>query len=162
MRKSSACELLGTLVLVAACAGDPDDRTPDAGRTRDAGQRNDSSASGDEDAEPGVEPDAAANPSGGSDAGSGLAGGASPYFSHGAFFLDDVSAAAKAANSDAAIKALRARGGFGNGDVFQIDFSIDVLSASASTEKKTFTTRTEANGLDDEFYTPEVIGRTNP
>jgi serine/threonine-protein kinase len=151
-------KLLGTLVLVAACEGDPDDRTPDAGRPRDAGQHNDSSAtsaSSEEDAAPGAEPDDASTPTTGMDASGSLGGGASPYFTHGAFFLDDVSGAAKAANSEAAIKALRARGGFGNGDVFQIDFSIDVLSASASTEKKTFTTRTEANGLDDEFYTPD-------
>jgi hypothetical protein len=39
--------------------------------------------------------------------------------------------------------------------VFQIDFSIDVLRAEASTDKRTFVTRTEANGFDDEFYSPD-------
>jgi serine/threonine-protein kinase len=150
-------KLLGTLVLLAACEGDPDDTTPDTGRRPDAGERMDASSSedGNEDAEA-VTGEDAASPSGG-DAGTSGAGtsGASPYFTKGAFFLDDVSAAPKAASSAAAIKGLRAHGGFGNGDVFQIDFSIDVLSANASTEKRTFITRTEANGLEDEFYTPD-------
>jgi hypothetical protein len=85
----------------------------------------------------------------------GVNGGKSPYFDQGAFFLDDVYDAQKSPQSDKAIAALRSRGGFGNGGVFQIDFSIDVLSATGSTPKREFITRTEDNGLDEEFYSPD-------
>src|SRR5262245_52604092 len=62
-----------------------------------------------------------------------------PYFSTPMFFNRDISGVAKATYTDATIAALRAAGGWGNGDVFQIDFSIEVLSADASTPKRTFT-----------------------
>lgn len=90
------------------------------------------------------------------DGGDSQALGSSAYFPAGSWFLEDVYDKAKAQSSDAAIKALRARGGFGNGDKFQIDLSIDVLTAEASTPKREFVTRTEANGFDyDEFYSPD-------
>ena len=60
---------------------------------------------------------------GGSDDVSGGPGG--PYFVDGAFFDQDVTGVTPAGNSAAIIGALRAAGGWGNGDVFQIDFSID-------------------------------------
>jgi len=88
--------------------------------------------------------------------GSSQARGVSAYFPAGSWFLQDVYESAKASNSDAAIRALRARGGFGNGDKFQIDLSIDVLSAEADAPKREFTQRTEDNGFDyDEFYSPD-------
>src|ERR1051326_791784 len=63
-----------------------------------------------------------------------------PYFTTQMFFNRDVSAAPKAANSASIISALRAAGGWGNGDNFAIDFSIDVLHSDASTPLRTFTT----------------------
>jgi len=62
----------------------------------------------------------------------------SVYGPAGAFFNQDVSGVAAAADSDAMIAALRSAGGWGNNDRFQIDFSLDVLTASASTPKRVF------------------------
>lgn len=77
----------------------------------------------------------------GDDGGGGgvVLGGGGPYFPQGAFFDQDVSAVAPAGNSDAIIAALRAAGGWGNGDTFQIDNSIDVLRVDGATPaKRTF------------------------
>jgi len=90
--------------------------------------------------------DAAVTPPGGGDDDAG--GTSGPYFETQMFFNRDVSASAPAANSDAIIASLRAAGGWGNGDTMQIDFSFDVLLASASTPVETFT----ATG---DFYTPD-------
>jgi serine/threonine-protein kinase len=46
------------------------------------------------------------------------------------------------------IAALRAAGGWGNGDKFQIDFSLEVLKADASSPMRTFTPT-------DDFYSPD-------
>src|SRR5690349_1041430 len=62
-----------------------------------------------------------------------FASGTGPYFNVPMFWNRDVSASPKATYSDATIAALRAAGGWGNGDTFQIDFSIDVLNAPAGT-----------------------------
>jgi hypothetical protein len=51
----------------------------------------------------------------------------------------DVSAVAKATQSDAIIAALDSLGGWGNGNVLQIDFSIILLSGDASTPRQTIT-----------------------
>ena len=48
----------------------------------------------------------------------------SPYAPAGAFFYQDVSGAPVAADSATIIAALRQAGGWGNGDRFQIDFSL--------------------------------------
>ena len=50
-----------------------------------------------------------------------------------------VEAVPKAAWSDAIIAALVAEGGWGNSNTIQIDFDLDVLTASASTPKQSFT-----------------------
>jgi serine/threonine-protein kinase len=72
-----------------------------------------------------------------------------PYFPQGAFWDQDVSGMAPAGNSDAIIGSLRSAGGWGNGDVFQIDFSIEVLRVDgASPAKRSF------NPTDD-FYEPD-------
>src|ERR1043165_3416318 len=65
--------------------------------------------------------------------------GVGPYFSTAMFFNRDVSATAKAANSASLISALVAAGGWGNGNKMQIDFGLDVLTASATTPRRTFT-----------------------
>ncbi len=75
-------------------------------------------------------------------------GGHGPYFETPMFFNQDVSGVPKASTSDAQIAALRASGGWGNGDVMQIDFSIEVLTASSSTPKRAFTPT-------GDFYTPD-------
>jgi hypothetical protein len=66
-------------------------------------------------------------------------GGQSAYFPAGAWFEADVSCRARASDSDAIVRALRGAGGWGNGDRFQIDFAIDVLTADAATPKLAFT-----------------------
>ena len=71
-----------------------------------------------------------------------------PYFTTPMFWNQDVSGMAKASNSGAIISALRAAGGWGNGDTFQIDFSIEVLTSDASTPQRTFTTT-------GDFFTPD-------
>src|SRR5262245_13527387 len=74
--------------------------------------------------------------------------GVGPYFSTPMFFNRDVSGVAKAANSDAIISALRAEGGWGNGDVMQIDFELDVLTADDATPTRSFTPT-------GDFFTPD-------
>lgn len=75
-------------------------------------------------------------------------GAKGPYFETPMFFNTDVSGVPKAGTSDAQIAALRASGGWGNGDVMQIDFSIEVLAATASTPKRAFTPT-------GDFYSPD-------
>ncbi len=85
---------------------------------------------------------------GGGDGGGGLGPGG-PYFPQGTFWDQDVTAVTPAGNSDAIIGSLRGAGGWGNGDVFQIDFSIEVLRVDgASPTKRSF------NPTDD-FYDPD-------
>ena len=89
---------------------------------------------------------------GGGDGGNGDTPGFSsmggPYFTGPMFWNRDVSGVAKASYSDATISALRAAGGWGNGDVFQIDFEITVLGADNSTPTRTFTKT-------GDFYSPD-------
>ncbi len=91
----------------------------------------------------------------GDDGGSGSGSGSGatpaavgPYFTQPMFFDRDVSATAKASTSARTIAALRAEGGWGNGDTIQIDFSIDVLHADASTPMRSFATT-------GDFYAPD-------
>src|SRR5262245_10842741 len=95
-----------------------------------------------------------AGPGGGSPDGGGGGGGdgsisaGAHYFPSGSFFLQDVYDAAPASYSTQAIGALRGAGGWGNGDRFQIDFSIEVLTADASVPRQTFTQT-------GDFYDPD-------
>ncbi len=93
-------------------------------------------------------------PGGGGGSGSGSGGGGSttpasvgPYFTQPMFFNRDVSAAPKASNSASIISTLQSSGGWGAGRM-QIDFTIEVLRADASTPKRTFTPTSE-------FYSPD-------
>jgi len=88
------------------------------------------------------------DPDGGQHDAPPFASGTGPYFSVPMFWNQDVSGVQKAPYSDATITALRAAGGWGNGDTFQIDFSIDVLTADASTPQRTFTKT-------GDFYSPD-------
>jgi hypothetical protein len=105
--------------------------------------------------------DAPAGQPGGDGAGStdapGTTGGAAtgPYFTQPMFFNRDVSADAKAADSDAIIAALRTEGGWGNSDVMEIDTSITVLTASASTPHEAFTPTSD-------WYSPDCDSDAMP
>jgi serine/threonine-protein kinase len=65
------------------------------------------------------------------------------------FFYRDVSGMSAAPESDAIITQLEADGGWGNGNVFQIDFSIVVLSADRSTPTMRATSIDYATDSDD-------------
>lgn len=54
-------------------------------------------------------------------------------------WTEDVSALTKATNSDAIIASMDSAGGWGNGNKLQIDFSIPVFLADASTPRQTIT-----------------------
>jgi len=93
-----------------------------------------------------------------SDGGGGGApvyGANGPFFDTQMFFDQDVSGTSPASNSDAIISSLRAAGGWGNGDKMQIDFSLVVLGADASTPKKTFTPN-------QDFYRPDCDNQPVP
>ena len=74
--------------------------------------------------------------------------GVGPYFQTPMFWNQNVAAAPKAATSAAMISSLAAAGGWGNGNKFQIDFTIDVVTATATTPTRTFTPTSE-------FYAPD-------
>src|ERR1051325_3482851 len=71
-----------------------------------------------------------------------------PYFETPMFWNADVSKIAKAPASASLIAALVAEGGWGNSNKMTIDFAIDVLTADASTPKRTFTPTAD-------FYSPD-------
>jgi hypothetical protein len=73
--------------------------------------------------------------------GSGVGGGtaAGGIFEAPEPWTKDVSGLAKDARSDAIIAALSASGGWGNGNVFQIDFAIPLFFGDSSTPRQTIT-----------------------
>jgi serine/threonine-protein kinase len=71
-----------------------------------------------------------------------------PYFATSMFFNRDVSGVTKAATSDSIIATLKAEGGWGNGNVMQIDYALDVLTATNATPMRTFTTTSD-------FFSPD-------
>ena len=109
---------------------------------------------GHDSADPDTPPasDAAATGSDGNLADSTDSGGYSqqtgPYFTTPMFFNADVSALPKSPSSDSMIAALVSEGGWGNGNAMQIDFSIEVLTANASTPMQTFTPTSD-------FFSPD-------
>jgi hypothetical protein len=128
---------LSGVALVAACVGNITGATgtsTGSGNDDDGGARVDARPGG------GTGPDAA--PGGG-----GGGNGTGAYFPAGSWFYTDVSATRPAASSAAILKSLRDGGGWGNGDTFQIDFSIDVLQADASARQAFQTTA--------DFYSPD-------
>jgi hypothetical protein len=78
----------------------------------------------------------------------GVLASTGPYFATPMFWNYDVRSAPKAANSATIISSLKAAGGWGNGNIFQIDFSLNVLKASSTTPKRSFTKNSE-------FYSPD-------
>ncbi len=114
------------------------DGGPDAGPTADAGLAADSGTVG---ADAGLPED------GGTDGGTTGADGG-PYFPAGAPWTQPVDAAPLHPRSAQIIAALAAAGGWGNGDVFQIDFSVELLHADASAPLRSFV-------KSGDFYTPD-------
>lgn len=90
-----------------------------------------------------------------SDTASSVTVAAGPYFTTPMFFNRDISVAPKAANSASIIAALAAAGGWGNGNQMQIDFALDVLSANASTPRRTFTPTSD-------FFSPDCDRTSMP
>jgi serine/threonine-protein kinase len=74
--------------------------------------------------------------------------GVGPYFATSMFFNADVSSVSKSTKSDTIIAALRTEGGWGNSDVMQIDFALDVLAADGTTPMMSFMPT-------GDFYTPD-------
>jgi serine/threonine-protein kinase len=70
------------------------------------------------------------------------------YFPPGAIWTQEVFDTAPAPDSDAIIACLRAAGGWGNQDVFQIDFSIEVLQDDGSAPMRAFEPTSD-------FYSPD-------
>ena len=65
-------------------------------------------------------------------------GGWNGFFPPGAPWYQDISKAKTDSESDQVVNGLAAAGGWGNGDVFQIDFSIEVLQANGATPMQDF------------------------
>lgn len=61
-----------------------------------------------------------------------------PYFVRTMFFNVDVTDAKVSSDSASQIAAIRAAGGWGNGDRFRIDFGMTVLHATSSTQRRMF------------------------
>lgn len=70
------------------------------------------------------------------------------YFPRESIWYQDVSAAGLDPQSDDVINWLAAEGGWGNGDVFQIDFGMKILQLQATVVKKDFIET-------EDFYTPD-------
>jgi hypothetical protein len=134
MRVISSC-LLSVVCLACSSPSSPAEEGPYRGLDAGAGSSNSGASS-----------DAASSSS--ADGGSAATPGVGPYFEHPMFFNTDVSAAATASNSDQIIAALNSEGGWGNGNVMQIDTEIDVLSANSATPMMSFTPTSD-------FYTPD-------
>lgn len=148
MQKLGWSGVLGLACALAGCGGA-------GGVTDDAGTGRDAFSPGTDTGVPavdgGVPPGTDGGP--GVDAGPGHDAGPPPsgsgaYFDHGGFWTDDVYDAPLDPDSAAMISALRATGGWGHGDVMQIDFSFEVLVADGATPERTF----EPTG---DFYSPD-------
>lgn len=139
---------LTALALVACDSDSTTDAGPSPGT--DGGSGRDGGPPPDRDAGPGGGTDGGGGGTdGGGDVDSGtVVPGDEHYFPAGSFFTEDVSGVAPAAYSDDVIASLRNAGGWGNGDVFQIDFSIEVLRADASTPRMDFVET-------GDFYSPD-------
>jgi len=124
------------MALISGClsAADGTDNTDGTDTTADGTATADGSAATDD---PGTGVDVSA-----------LTSTPGPYFATSMFFNRDISTAGKSSNSDTIINALNKAGGWGNGNVIQIDFALDVLNATSTTPKKTWTENAD-------FYNPD-------
>jgi len=117
----------------------------DSGSRGDSGTRNDGGVVGASDAMAGTPTSDAAS--------EGPATGptAERYFPAGAFMYQRIDSAALDPDSAKVTQWLQNNGGWGNGGIMQIDFSIEVLDATSSTPRRAFTPKTD----EEEFYTPD-------
>jgi serine/threonine-protein kinase len=79
---------------------------------------------------------------------SGGGGASGPLFETSMFFNRDVASVAAGSDTAQVTGSLRAAGGWGNHDRFEIDFSMTLLEADASTPRLSFTPTSD-------FYTPD-------
>jgi serine/threonine-protein kinase len=114
--------IIGTLVLAAACVQQGDAGSGEATGSEDTGEAQSEVI--------------------------GPIGPLGTYFTQPMFFNRDVSAAPKATNTAAIIGSIKAAGGWGNSNIMQIDFALDVLTATSSTPKRTFSAT-------EDFYSPD-------
>lgn len=127
-----------------AAGADADVAGADGDADADADADGDADGAGDADADgTGADGDADGDGDGDADAGTG-----GHYFPPGAIWTQDVYDTPAASYSAATIAALRAAGGWGNGDVFQIDFSIEVLHDDGTAPMRTFIPT-------DDFFEPD-------
>jgi len=133
MRVISSCFVSVFCLACSTPGSTSQEGNPAGGATADAGATSSSDASSTTSAD---------------DAGTAATPGVGPYFAHPMFFNTDVSALPKSGNSDQIIAALSNEGGWGNGNVMQIDYEIDVLSADNTTPMKSFTPTSD-------FFTPD-------
>ncbi len=85
--------------------------------------------------------------------------GTGPYFTTQMFFNTDVSTVPKSPASDSLIAALASEGGWGNSNVMQIDFAIDVLGADSTTPHRAFTPTSDWSSPDcDSDPVPVPVG----
>jgi len=115
------------MALISGCLSAADGTDNTDGTTADGTATADGSATTDGSADTGVEVSA-------------LTSAPGPYFATSMFFNRDISTASKSSNSDTIINALKNAGGWGNGNVIQIDFALDVLTATSTTPKRTSVT----------------------
>jgi hypothetical protein len=130
MRVMNAC----VSMLVVACATEPTVVDPD-----DMAGQDDDGAVGTEDGGGGEGGGEGSGDGSGSGGGPVYSQSVGPYFATPMFWNRDVTTAAKAASSDAMIASLVSAGGWGNTNKFTIDFTIDVVTAAASSPTRTFT-----------------------
>ena len=76
-------------------------------------------------------------------------GAVGPFFEQPMFFNREIAGAPEAADGPAMIAALREAGGWGRGNRMQIDFSLTVLEADASTPRRAF------EPIEGQFWTPD-------
>jgi hypothetical protein len=125
---------------VVACASEPNvvDPTDPASQDEEGevGNEDDDSGGGDGSGGDGT---GGGGGDGGGGGGPGYSQSVGPYFTTPMFWNRDVTTAAKAPNSDAMIASLVSAGGWGNSNRFTIDFTIDVVTATAGSPQRSFT-----------------------
>ncbi|KIG14987.1 hypothetical protein DB30_06176 [Enhygromyxa salina] len=143
--------------MTSGCKGDSSGDIGDADTTGDGDGDTGPTGDGDGDTGPTGDGDGDTGPTGPTGDGDGDTGptgdgdgdpgDCAGYFPAGAVWCEDVTNAPTTADSDT-VTAWLEQAGWGNGDKFQIDFSIEVLEADANTPRMSF----EAT---DAFYTPD-------
>jgi serine/threonine-protein kinase len=135
---------------LAACGGDGDTSGSGGSSTTSSADATTTGSTGPAGTGGGGTGGSSSTSGGGGGAGGGTGGGASAggIWEAPNAWTKDVSGLPKDEESDKIINWLATNGGWGNGDKFQIDFSIEVLTADASAPMRDFTPT-------GDFYTPD-------